>query len=125
LPGTPFGDDVVSAFEKIHRLLPHEVLLHFGDLDETLLVKGVGRPNLPGREKETGILNWAVAETRALVVFQGNDLRVAWLKIMHLEQEEVLLLLTNPACPPMRLPRQAVAGAWTVIAHLRRNNARQ
>jgi len=61
----------------------------------------------------------------AVVVFEEDGFRLARLKIMHVEPEEVLLLSTNPAFPPMRLPRQAVAGAWTVIAHLRRNNARQ
>jgi len=68
LAGTPFGDGVASAFEKIQTLLPHEALLHFGDLDETLLVKSLARPDLSGREKEIAILNRAVAETRAVVV---------------------------------------------------------
>ena len=68
LAGTPFGDGLASAFEKIQALLPREALLHFGDLDETLLVKSVARPDYAGREKEIAILNRAIAETRAVVV---------------------------------------------------------
>jgi len=43
-------------------------LLHFGDLDETLLVKNLARPDYSGQEKEIGILNRAIAETRKVVV---------------------------------------------------------
>jgi len=68
LAGTPFGNGVASAFEKIQTLLPHEALLHFGDLDETLLVKNLARPDYSGQEKEIGILNRAIAETRKVVV---------------------------------------------------------
>jgi predicted DNA-binding transcriptional regulator YafY len=68
LAGTPFGDGLVSAFDKIKAILPHEALLHFGDLDETLLVKSMARPDYTGREKEIAILNRAILDGRVVRV---------------------------------------------------------
>ena len=68
LAGTPFGNGLVTAFEKIKTMLPKEALVYFGDLDETLLVKSVAQPDYSGREKEIAILNRAIVEGRAVTV---------------------------------------------------------
>jgi len=68
LAGTPFGDGLGTAFEKIKAMLPHDALLYFGNLDETLLVKSVARPDYSGQEKEIRILNQAIGESRAVKV---------------------------------------------------------
>jgi len=68
LGGTPLGDGLAAAFQKIEAMLPRDALAHFETLDETVLVRGVARPDYSGRSKEIGILNQAVAEGQVVLV---------------------------------------------------------
>jgi len=124
------GDTIITT-DEAEQFLPGDAdafVLFEGAPPHAFAVRVVGNSMDPPYRSDDIVIadgDRPVRHGLAVVVFQENDLRVARLKIMHLEPEEVLLLSTNPAYPPMRLPRQAVAGAWTVIAHLRRNKGRQ
>ena len=84
LSGTPFGDGLATALDKIKALMPKQALGYFGDLDETLLVKGVARHDYSGQEKEIRILNKAITECRVVKlryhsISKGRD----WDAVFH------------------------------------------
>ena len=61
LAGTQFGDGLATALQKIKGLLPKRALSYFGELDESILVKGVASQDYSGLDKEIRILNDAIS----------------------------------------------------------------
>lgn len=79
LSGTPFGDGLATALEKIKAILPTRALSYFADLDDTFLIKSIGREDYSGMSKEIAILNDAILNQRVLKITyhsasQGRDL---------------------------------------------------
>jgi len=68
LAGTPFGDGLASALEKIKAILPARALHYFDDLDETFLIKSLGQEDYTGKSKEIAIINEAVLHERVLKI---------------------------------------------------------
>jgi len=66
LAGTPFGDGLATALEKIKAILPAQALLYFSDLDETFLIKSLGQEDYSGKSKEIAIINDAILYERVL-----------------------------------------------------------
>jgi len=68
LAGTPFGDGLATALEKIKAILPARALSYFDDLDEAFLIKSLGQEDYSGKSKEIAILNDAVLNERVLKI---------------------------------------------------------
>jgi len=66
LAGTPFGDGLATALEKIKAILPTRALRYFADLDETFLIKSLGQEDYSGKSKEIAIINDAILYERVL-----------------------------------------------------------
>ena len=79
LAGTPFGDGLATALEKIKALLPTEALEHFADLDEAFLIKSVVQDDYTGHGDHIATLNDAILHERIVRVryrsaSQGREL---------------------------------------------------
>ncbi len=79
LAGTPFGDGLATALQKIKAVLPEKALGYFEDLDQAILVKSVASQDYSGRDKEIRILNEAVVDERVVKISyrsasQGKEL---------------------------------------------------
>ena len=66
LAGTPFGDGLATALQKIKAVLPTRALTYFEDLDDAFLIKGLGQEDYSGKSKEIAILNDAILNQRVL-----------------------------------------------------------
>ena len=66
LAGTPFGDGLASALQKIKAVLPPSVLGYFADIEDTFLIKSLGQEDYSGKGKEIAILNDAILHERVL-----------------------------------------------------------
>jgi predicted DNA-binding transcriptional regulator YafY len=66
LAGTPFGDGLANALQKIKAILPASVLAYFADLEDTFLIKSLGQEDYSGKGKEISILNDAILHERIL-----------------------------------------------------------
>jgi len=66
LAGTPFGDGLASALQKIKAILPTRVLDYFVDLEDAFLIKSLGQEDYSGKGKEIAILNDAILHQRVL-----------------------------------------------------------
>lgn len=66
LAGTPFGEAVSSALQKIRSLLPSRALLYFQGLDETFLIKSLPRDDYSGLEEVITALNESILAQRQL-----------------------------------------------------------
>ncbi|MCE5327919.1 MAG: WYL domain-containing protein [Planctomycetaceae bacterium] len=79
LAGTPFGDGLNSALQKIRAVLPTKALNYFSDLDDAFLIKTLASHDYSGQTKEIELLNEAIINHQVLrVVYcsasQGRDL---------------------------------------------------
>lgn len=68
LAGTPFGDGLASALEKIKTVLPREALDYFGELDDAFLIKSLGREDYSAHGDEIAALNEAILNQRVVRV---------------------------------------------------------
>ena len=83
LAGTPFGDGLATALQKIKAILPGQALAYFAGLDETFLIKSLGQEDYSGKSKEITIINDAVLHERVLRITyrsasQGRELTAAF-----------------------------------------------
>jgi predicted DNA-binding transcriptional regulator YafY len=60
LAGTPFGDGLGTALQKIQAILPTRATAYFSGLDEQFLIKSLGQEDYFGKSKEIAILNDAI-----------------------------------------------------------------
>ena len=79
LAGTPFGDGLAMALQKIRAILPTTALAYFADLDETFLIKSLGQEDYSEMGKEIAIINDAILHQRVLRISyisasQGREL---------------------------------------------------
>ena len=79
LAGTPFGDGLAGALQKIKAILPTRVLVYFADLEDAFLIKSLGQEDYSGKGKEIAILNDAILHQRVLRITyrstsQGHEL---------------------------------------------------
>lgn len=80
LAGTPFGDGLATAIQKIKALLPTQALAYFANLDDAFMIKSLGQEDYSGKGKEIAILNDAIVYQRVVRVTypsssQGRELR--------------------------------------------------
>jgi len=76
LAGTPFGDGLANALQKIKAVLPARVLVYFADLEDAFLIKSLGQEDYSGHGKEIAILNDAILHQRVLrVTFRSTSQR--------------------------------------------------
>ncbi|MFP4355487.1 MAG: helix-turn-helix transcriptional regulator [Phycisphaerae bacterium] len=68
LAGTPFGDGVATAIEKIKAILPAEALNYFAGLDEAFLIKNLAREDYTGMAEQIRTLNEAILDRRIVRV---------------------------------------------------------
>jgi proteasome accessory factor B len=68
LAGTPFGDGLAIALQKIKTVLPASVLGYFADLEDSFLIKCLGQEDYSGKGKKIAILNDAILHERVLRV---------------------------------------------------------
>ena len=68
LAGTPFGDGLTHAIDKIKALLPDRALHYFASLDQTLTVRNPVRHDYADTAQQIGMLNQAIATRRAVRV---------------------------------------------------------
>lgn len=66
LAGTPMGDGLTSALEKIRAVLPRKALLYFEELEETFLFKAVGREDYSEHDGQIATLNRAIVDEEAV-----------------------------------------------------------
>jgi len=83
LAGTPFGDGLATALQKIKVVLPTRALVYFADLDDAFLIKSLGQEDYSGKSKEIAILNDAILHERVLKITyrsasQGRELTTAY-----------------------------------------------
>jgi predicted DNA-binding transcriptional regulator YafY len=60
LAGTPFGDGLATALEKIKAILPAEALDYFAGLDEAFVIKNLAREDYSGMGEQIKCLNEAI-----------------------------------------------------------------
>ncbi|MBL7221415.1 MAG: transcriptional regulator [Phycisphaerae bacterium] len=75
LAGTPFGDGLASALQKIKAILPTRVLDYFADLEGAFLIKSLGQQDYSGKGKEIAILNDAILHQRVLRITYHSTTR--------------------------------------------------
>jgi len=83
LAGTPFGDGLATALQKIKAILSVQALVYFADLDETFLIKSLGQEDYSGKSKEIVIINDAILHERVLRITyrsasQGRQMTTAF-----------------------------------------------
>ncbi|MCE5280363.1 MAG: transcriptional regulator [Planctomycetaceae bacterium] len=83
LAGTPFGDGLNSALQKIRAVLPTKALSYFSDLDDAFLIKTLASHDYSGQTKEIELLNEAIINRQVLrVVYcsasQGRDMETVF-----------------------------------------------
>jgi predicted DNA-binding transcriptional regulator YafY len=66
LAGTPMGDGLSTALEKIRAVLPKAALLYFEELEETFLFKAVGREDYSGCDGHIESLNRAIIDEQVV-----------------------------------------------------------
>jgi proteasome accessory factor B len=68
LAGTPFGDGIATALDKIKALLPTEALGYFGELDDAFFIKSMGKEDYSHMRREIATLNEAIVHCRIVRV---------------------------------------------------------
>lgn len=68
LAGTPFGDGLATALQKIQAILPTRAMSHFAGLDDQFMIKSLGQEDYVGRSKEIAILNDAILCQKVLKI---------------------------------------------------------
>lgn len=79
LAGTPFGDGLATALDKIKALLPTRALEHFSNLDEAFLIKSLAQDDYTGHGDHVAMLNDAILHQRVVRITyhsasQGREL---------------------------------------------------
>ena len=68
LAGTPFGDGIATALDKIKALLPTQALGYFTELDNAFFIKSMGREDYSHMRREIAALNDAIVHNRVVRV---------------------------------------------------------
>ncbi len=75
LAGTPIGDGLSTALDKIRAVLPKKALLYFEELEETFLFKAVGREDYSEHDGQIETLNRAIVDEQAVRVTYASASR--------------------------------------------------